>query len=261
MRSPFPGMDPFLESRWPEVHASLIVYSRNRINRNLPNDLQANIEENVSVYADDASSIVRPDVNISSDSTLSADSPAAVATETLTTTVAEPILIRRLPHPIRHIEITTTSGRVITAIEFISPWNKVGVRSRQQYERKQADYLDAGVNLVEIDLVRQGSHVLAAPLAAIPEPQRTPYMVCIYRNTNPDQFEIYPIKVQQSLPNIPIPLRPTDRDIVLELQPIFDDCYRDGRYHRIDYSTAAKLNFNEADSAWITSRLQQPREA
>lgn len=175
--------------------------------------------------------------------------------------MAEPILVRRLAHTIRHIEITATNGRVVTAIEFISPWNKVGVRSRQQYERKQADYLDAGVNLVEIDLVRQGSHVLAAPLTDIPESHRTPYMVCIYRHTNPDQFEIYPITIQKSLPNIPIPLRPTDRDIVLELQPIFDDCYRDGRYHRIDYSTDAKLNFNEADSAWIAARLQQPREA
>ena len=54
-RSPFPGMDPFLESRWPEVHASLIVYSRNQINSHLPDDLQANIEENLAVYAEDCS--------------------------------------------------------------------------------------------------------------------------------------------------------------------------------------------------------------
>jgi hypothetical protein len=45
LKSRFPGMDPFLESRWPEVHASLIVYARNQINPQLPSDLQANIEE------------------------------------------------------------------------------------------------------------------------------------------------------------------------------------------------------------------------
>ena len=51
--SPFPGMDPYLEDRWPEVHARLIVYAANQINSGLPNDLQANIEENLAVYADD----------------------------------------------------------------------------------------------------------------------------------------------------------------------------------------------------------------
>ena len=47
MKSPFPGMDPFLEPKWPEVHASLIVYARNQLNSLLPTDLQANIEENL----------------------------------------------------------------------------------------------------------------------------------------------------------------------------------------------------------------------
>ena len=43
-KSPFPGMDPYLETLWPEVHASLIVYARNQLNSQLPSDLQANID-------------------------------------------------------------------------------------------------------------------------------------------------------------------------------------------------------------------------
>jgi hypothetical protein len=28
MPSPFPGMDPYLEVHWRDIHASLIIYSR-----------------------------------------------------------------------------------------------------------------------------------------------------------------------------------------------------------------------------------------
>ena len=255
MHSPFPGMDPFLESRWPEVHASLIVYSRNQINLHLPDDLQANIEENLAVYGEKhVGQSIRPDINVAEDS-FGVTASAAVSSAAL----AEPMVVRRPPHPTRHVEITTTDGRIITAIEFISPWNKVGARAREQYTRKQLDYLDAGINLVEIDLVRQGSYVLAASLAEIPTSRRTPYMICVYRNTSPDQFELYRAPIQEPLPNIPIPLRPGERDVVLELQPLVDQCYRDGRYHRIDYQSNLKLNFIESDLAWIAARLQEKR--
>ncbi len=253
LSSPFPGMDPYLEDRWPEVHASLIVYARNQINQRLPNDLQANIEENLAVYAEDQGGrTLRPEVNISEDAEL-ATSSVAVSN----VAVAEPMVVRRNPHPNRHVEITSSDGRIITAIEFISPWNKVGARSREQYTSKQIDYIAAGVNLVEIDLVRQGSYVLAAQLSEIPEASQKPYMICIYRDMKPNQFEIFQAPLQERLPNIPIPLRPGDRDVVLELQPLIDACYRDGRYYRIDYRLEPKGKFDEQDSAWIANRLRE----
>jgi hypothetical protein len=52
MKSPFPGMDPYLEMRWRDVHASLMVYGSEQLNEQLPSDLQALVEENVGI-ADD----------------------------------------------------------------------------------------------------------------------------------------------------------------------------------------------------------------
>jgi hypothetical protein len=245
-------MDPYLESRWPEVHARLIVYASNQINDQLPDDLRANIEESVSVSADDERErTIRPDVHHSED--------ALFPTNTgnlSTATVARPLLIRRVPHPARHIEIVHRDGRVITAIEFVSPWNKVGLRGRQQYLRKQLDYLDAGINLVEVDLVRQGAYVLAAPLDDVPPQQRTPCLICVYRVTQPDLFELYLAPLQEVLPNVPVPLRPHEDDIVLQLQPLIDDCYRDGRYHRTDYQHDPETPFDAADTAWMDARLR-----
>jgi hypothetical protein len=47
MGSPFPGMDPYLEKHWRDVHASLIVYARDQMRGRLPRDLKARIEERV----------------------------------------------------------------------------------------------------------------------------------------------------------------------------------------------------------------------
>jgi hypothetical protein len=43
--SPFPGMDPYLEQHWRDVHASLIVYSSDQIQVQLPDDLVANVHK------------------------------------------------------------------------------------------------------------------------------------------------------------------------------------------------------------------------
>ena len=48
-RSPFPGMDPYLEASWGDIHQSLITYSRDQIQSQLPRDLRARTEERVSI--------------------------------------------------------------------------------------------------------------------------------------------------------------------------------------------------------------------
>lgn len=254
--SPFPGMDPYLESRWPEVHARLIVYSCNQLNDQLPDDLQANIEENLSVRYQNGSEerAIRPDINVSWP-----DRPASAGTESGTATVelAVPTVMRLAPHPHRHVEIVDSNGRVITVIEFISPWNKVGSKNRENYARKQLDYQTAGVNLVEIDLVRQGKYVLMAPIEKVRREMFDEYKVCVYRSSDPDQVEWYRAPITAPLPNIPVPLRPDERPAVMQLQPLIDACYRDGRYYLLDYAVPPEQPWNKSTMAWIDSRLRE----
>src|SRR5207249_3313977 len=47
MPSPFPGMDPYLESHWRDVHASLIIYTRDALQDSLPRELRARVERRV----------------------------------------------------------------------------------------------------------------------------------------------------------------------------------------------------------------------
>ncbi|TWU04001.1 DUF4058 family protein [Neorhodopirellula pilleata] len=256
-KSPFPGMDPFLESRWPEVHARLIVYAANQLNQRLPNVLQANIEESLAVYEQDEVRWIRPDIHVAEDistETTEAETGTAVLSQPV---VAQAIIVKQSPYKTRHIEIVDRGGRVVTAIEFVSPWNKVGTKNREQYAKKQLDYMNSKINLVEIDLVRQGKYVLGAPIEELTEAQLSAYMVCVYRFLNPNQFEVYPAPLDQALPNIPVPLRSQDRDVVLELQPLLDQCYQDGRYYRIDYTGEIKGKFNSELTDWMSRRLRE----
>ena len=49
MKSPFPGMDPYLEAqgRWRDLHTSMITYCRDALNEVLPENYIAQIEEQI----------------------------------------------------------------------------------------------------------------------------------------------------------------------------------------------------------------------
>jgi hypothetical protein len=261
MKSPFPGMDPYLESYWGDVHTSLMVYARNQINAQLPDELQARVEEGVGVEIEEESwRTVYPDVRVVEERGVR---PGEARQETAVIEVAEPcvLLLEDETRTERHVEIVDTSGggRVVTVLEVLSPANKVGRQGRKAYKRKQREVLDAGVNLVEIDLIREGEFVMAAPEDHIPRDYRTPYLICIRRADQLGRVEIYRVPLRERLPNIPIPLRASDKDVVLQLQPLIDECYRDGRYHRIDYRADPRPLLDEDDARWADELLRQQK--
>src|SRR3954452_21216063 len=47
MPSPFPGMDPYLDAHWRDVHARLIIYTSDALQALLPQALRARVEERV----------------------------------------------------------------------------------------------------------------------------------------------------------------------------------------------------------------------
>ncbi len=49
MSSPFPGMDPYLEQFWRDIHARCIIYAADQVQAHLPPDLRARVEERVVV--------------------------------------------------------------------------------------------------------------------------------------------------------------------------------------------------------------------
>lgn len=258
-RSPFPGMDPYLERYWGDVHTSLMVYTRNQLNPQLPPDLRARVEEGVAVMVDGKKQrTIYPDVSV-------IEEPGDSYSSTTTAVeIADPIVLAVDDGmgESRHIEIIDTSDdqRVVSVIEFISPSNKLSSIGRMDYRRKQTEYLESHVNLVEVDLVRQGEFILAFPENKIPSDWRTEYQICIRRANNQNQAELYRVPLRERLPNIRIPLRPTDADVILQIQPLIDDCYRDGGYGEIEYDQQPEPPFGDDDAKWAQSLIEQSQK-
>lgn len=261
IRSPFPGMDPWLERFWGDIHSRFVVYLADQMNEQLPRDLQARVEESLTVDADDYRRTIYPDSHIVEEPTDTSTGNLAIALAQSTITAAQPTVIS-LGSELRtqrHIEIIdrNSGSRVVTAIELLSPANKCSESGRKAYHQKQQEYMSAGVNLMEIDLVREGAWILAVPHELVPAECRSLYMICVRRVTRPSLAELFPVSLRDPLPNILLPLRPTDADLLVQLQPLLDDCYRRGRYDSLDYSRPLDPPLNEADHAWAMELMKQ----
>lgn len=53
MKNPFPGMNPWLEAYWRDVHARLLVYATEELSAELPPGLHARVDERSAIGAED----------------------------------------------------------------------------------------------------------------------------------------------------------------------------------------------------------------
>jgi len=256
MKSPFPGMDPYLERRWRDVHATLILYARERLNQLLPPDLAARTEDRVYVEAGgEAIRAIHPDVRVSEQQ----PPPGMTAPEVSNVAVAQPILIELDSEPVTEhfIEIIELDGeRVVTAIEFISPTNKLPGDGRDAYLKKRKEFIESHANLVEIDLVRSGDWVSLMKPYRVPMAYRTAYRACVRRTGQSTRAELYPIPLRSRLPTISIPLRADDPLVTLNLQELLDRTYETGRYAGMNYGLECDPPLSAEDTAWADEILR-----
>ena len=260
MPSPFPGMDPYLESHWRDVHHRLITYACDAIQEALPQELRARVEERVVLEKPEGigDNPLYPDLRVFE---IRPQDPRYVVPASEGVAVAEPFLVELEREPLTEgfIEIIDagSGNRVITVIEVLSPTNKQSSSGKIQYRQKQSEICKSDTSLVEIDLLRHGSHVLAVPLNYLSPRRQTPYMVCVRRGWVRDKAEVYAIQLSQRLPSIKIPLRKTDADVPLDLQALLDHCYRMGRYAGdINYRFDPDPPFTGSSSAWADELLR-----
>lgn len=253
MPSPFPGMDPYLEAHWRDIHASLIIYTRDALQGVLPSSLRARVEERVLLETPKGlgDHPLFPDVRV-----VEYTSNRGVETQrTVGVAVAEPLLVESEPEPFTEtfIEIIDreSGNHVVTVIEFLSPSNKSPGPNRELYLRKQREVCSSDTNLVEIDLNRFGPHTLAFPLEHIKPQGRTSYMACVRRATRRAWAEVYPMPLWARLPAVKIPLRPDDADVALDLQELVELCYQNGAYEgTLNYAVDPDPPLFGAEEEW-----------
>lgn len=268
MPSPFPGMDPYLETTdwFPDLRSSLIHHVKARLNRVLPESYYAQSDyrywfEYSRRYIDPGIEDVRSARKARQgryDRVVVAEpQPAGPLIVSVETTVHGPFKQAFL-------EVRRWRGkkvRLITAIEILSPYNKqIGNPSRGQYVERQRQVLREDAHLVEIDLLRGGIDTAAVPrdvVAAKAGP--FDYSVSIHRFDQPKDFRVIPISMMQRLPEIPIPLLPGDPDVPVDLQAAFDQAYDIGPFGReIEYEKDRIVpRLDATQAAWAAKLIKK----
>lgn len=253
MPSPFPGMNPYLESPelWTEVHHRLISALANAIEANLSLDYRVAIEKRVYTIApEDLLLVGIPDASVVHQTQSRASSTATISTADTAITVMLPI-----PEEIResYLEIRDVkTGAVITVIEVLSPTNKRPGKGRNAYENKRHAVLESATHLVELDLLREGS-----PMAMLGQIPPSDYRILVSRSAQRPKAQLYAFNVQQPIPVFTLPLKQTDTEIPIDLQNLLLTVYNQARFDlALDYGQDPVPPLKEDDRAWADELLK-----
>jgi Protein of unknown function (DUF4058) len=259
MPSPFPGMDPYLEHPrfFPDLHGGLITFLKQELQQRLPEAYYAQADE--QVWLETSHRYVEPDVNVMRERR--SHKPRRRRRGQGGVAVAEPeaemeqrfnrpvtIIVETVEHAEHAEPFLEIHGRwngqdrLVAAIEVVSPFNKTpGNQGYDKYRTKQREILAGQAHLIEIDLLRAGTHVTVVPPdIAREEAGPFDYHVSIHRCDRPREYVVYPIRLGDRLPVIDVPLLAEDPSVLLDLQAAFDRAYDAGPYRkRIRYGEDA----------------------
>lgn len=255
MPSPFPGMDPYLESPpfWGVLHSNLLTFVQGELKRRLPTNYSVWSDIYIWLHEPDAETRRgKPDDFITTSHMQEAEGSLMTLAAPATTILPA---IRREGN--KYLKIKEVhSDRVVTVIEFLSPANKAGGEDYDAFLAKRNEYLATRTNIVEIDLHRTGRRM---PMGE-PSPPRADYYVFICRAEDFPKTAIWPFGVRDPLPEIPVPLKPEDGFVLLPLKLPFDLAYDQGPYDReVDYARPPRIELQGEDANWATELLRRSR--
>lgn len=261
MPSPFPGMDPYLEQPtfWSEFHNRLIVEMSNALISSLRPKYYIAVE--TRTYTDDGEESLLvgiPDALVLSSGQKQASVAGAEQSDVATQT--RPVQVQ-LPIPTqvreRYLEVREAATHaVVTVIEVLSPKNKRKGKGRTIYEKKRQRVLGSLSHLVEIDLLRGN---LPMPMTGA---AKQDYRIVVSRASRRPIADLYGFGLREAIAEFPLPLKPEDAEVVVNLQAVFEQVYDLGSYEvRINYSQPLPPpRLSLIDQQWLDELLMPLRE-
>jgi hypothetical protein len=276
MPSPFPGMDPYIETcgLWDDFQPSLIAEIARRLEMRVPDRYVVRLGErfyeallSAEECQTDRQSIARElSISMSIREGLAGRGKAFpfMATRPQTSDI-QPVELRALvdvEYRESFVEILELKPkrRLVTTIEVLSPSNKrIETAGWTRYLRKRQAHLQGAANLVEIDLLRGGTRLPMEDTWPA-----SPYYLLICRQRKAPVCDVWPAYFSLTLPTIPVPLAEPDPDVPLELQGMITAIYKRSRYELdIDYRQPCTPPLDPAGSKMIDEWLKnrEPVEA
>lgn len=260
MPSPFPGMDPYLEGPfvWPDVHHRLVTAISDALAPQVAPAYYVAIEQRVTMLeVEQKPRVTRPDAAV-----IPTGVPLVPSVSGVAVAEAPPVtaLTVTLPHyeEVREgfLEIRDVQHHVVvTAIEVLSPTNKIHPEGRLEYEKKRRQVLGTVTSLIEIDFLRAGE-----PMAMEPRPA-SDYRILVRRGWEPPHALLFPFGIRQPILEVPVPLRWGEPAAALKLGELLPQVYDRARYDlRLDYhQPPPDPPLSPEDVAWVDELLQGTR--
>ncbi|MCU0480380.1 MAG: DUF4058 family protein [Anaerolineae bacterium] len=259
-------------SGWGAFHASHVVIIAEVIQSVLPEHYVAFAEQSIQLtgWDWDSGQVERPrkpDVTIlqsrpSSGFTGLQNAP----TPTMVFDLDEP---EEFPEPMKRVVIREFRdgriGRPVTAIELLSPTNKLPKSDYYHYQRKRQEVIISGVSLVEIDYLHESRPIIAQIPHYPDQPNSHPYYILV-TDVRPTQFRktanVFAFGLDEPIPHIPIPLA-GDESVILDLMQAYQLTLARGAWLRLvdsmieaDYHTARFDTYHPKDQAWILNQMK-----
>ena len=245
MASPFPGMNPYLEreSVWHDFHQRAVTAIADALSAQIGPDLITRVDDHVYVHElppETRTFLGRPDV------ALSESRPAnGGPTTALLAAPAEVGLPEMDEEHLSFVEIRDRDDwHVVCVVELLSPSNKSPGKDRNQYLAKRRSILASDAHFIEIDLLRGGPRL---PLYDLPA---CDYYAMVSRVERRPKAEIWPVRVRERLPSIPVPLTVGRADVELDLQALLERVYDAARYRNYIYMGEPEPPLPADDAHW-----------
>ncbi len=250
MSSPFPGMNPYLESHhfWADFHQTYIIFLRSALAAKVAPNYFVGVQEHIYIdQPDDPKLIGVPDVDVGFVTSKKRLPKNGVATLTAPATVSIP-----QPKKRKVVYLQVVDGKdqkVITVIELLSPSNKYAGTDRDNYLTKRLEVFATRVNFVELDFLRGGPRL---PLTGLPD---CSYYAMVSRPAARPKADIWPLTLRDPLPSLPIPLREGEPEPLVDLQAVLNRVYDEARYGDQIYHYEPEPQLSPADTEWAAAIL------
>lgn len=248
MKTPFPGMDPYLEhpALWQDVHNRLIAALADAIAPMVAPRYYVALERRTYLLKpDDIVFIGRPDIAL-----VTQAQPVVAPTAPMYDGVLEVDVPMTDKVGEDYLEIhEVRTGKLVTLVEVLSPANKLDKAGREQYEAKRAQGLLTRTNLVEIDLLRAGE-----PMAVVGRAARSDYRILISRGHQRPRAQLYFFRLRQPIPQFPLPLLPGEAEPLVDLNSVLHALYTRARFDlRLDYAQPPVPPLSPEDADWAVT--------
>jgi Protein of unknown function (DUF4058) len=246
MPSPFPGMNPYFEQtvHWLDFHTEFLTTLRRLLAPQVGPKYIVQLEEHIYIHdlpPGPRQRLGTADLSLARGETDETARPAVGLLEAPTEVLLPQQEIEEVPF----LEVRDRVGReLVTVIELLSPSNKRSGEDREHYLAKRRELLRSSAHLVEIDLLRGW---MPMPQDGRPD---CDYSIMVSLAEKRPAADLWPVKLREPLPVIPIPLRPPDAAAGVDLQEALHRAYDGPGYEHFIYIGDPEPPLSANDAAW-----------